>query len=287
MDDFYYQKYGSPPRENPLTNFNIYGKSPLAPANTSGSISRSNRPSNVPPPSNYIEHGDPVLDQSTSSMMYSNKDPPLINVSPKIDYPISYPHQLPLSSSKSPNSNPMEKYFSRQELKIFEEYNRYLVMSSPERQKKFFSTLSGAVYKRFNDYLDMESKLKSVHPVGMDSSAVSPTYRDLPKKFSSSYSSYFDNNESIYDNKEIDDLISPVSNSNYQRTIHNSGNYSSHELPTHSASYYYARQYDQPKNAREDYPHYMNDNFDNDYLNYRHRSNPSISRERQRSPNHR
>lgn len=280
MDELYYQKYGSPPRENPLININTYGKLPIAPVNTSGSVPRSSRQSNIPPlPSSYIEHGDPILEQSTSSMMYPTKDNPLS--SPKMDYSLSYSHQLPQSAtSRSPNLNPLEKYFSKQELKCFEEYNRYLVMSSPERQKKFYSTLPTSVYKRFNDYLDMESNLKSIGPVGRDSSAASPTYRDRTKQFSSSYS-YFDNNESI--SKEMDDLMSPISNPNYQRSIPNSGNYPSNELPTQSASYYYSRQYDQPKNVvREDYQHYLDDNFDNDY--YRHRSTLNPPRERHHSP---
>jgi len=92
----------------------------------------------------------------------------------------------------------LEKYFSSEEIKRFNEYNRYLVMSSPGRQKKFYSTLSSAEFKRFTDFNQFEQSSKSISskaappiPAVPKAPTVPPspgTYESLNPAFASSYS---------------------------------------------------------------------------------------------------
>ncbi|OTF70256.1 hypothetical protein BLA29_009912, partial [Euroglyphus maynei] len=103
------------------------------------------------------------------------------------------------SSSAPTTSRTLEKYFTQAELKRFNEYNRFLVMSSPEQQKKFYASLTSVEYKRFNDYLDMESQTKSVPPPPLPPPPPFPQVPQVPSTSSISHGHQPPTSQSIPD----------------------------------------------------------------------------------------
>ena len=92
----------------------------------------------------------------------------------------------------------LEKYFSSDEIRRFNEYNRFLVMSSPEQQKKFYDSLTSGEYNRFKDFLEFEAKKpKSVTPITVTIS--NELEESLYKKNSYSTSYYYNEVEKSYD----------------------------------------------------------------------------------------
>lgn len=51
----------------------------------------------------------------------------------------------------------LEKYFTEAEIKKFNEYKRFVMMTSLQGQKKFYNSLTPAEHKRFMDFMDMDN----------------------------------------------------------------------------------------------------------------------------------
>ncbi|XP_075678294.1 uncharacterized protein LOC113791673 [Dermatophagoides pteronyssinus] len=189
-------------------------------------------------------------------------------------------------SSASTTSRTLEKYFTQDELKRFNEFNRFLVMSSPEQQKKFYASLTSVEYKRFNDYLDMESQAKSVPappPLPQIPSTPSinqghqPASQSLgdpylnqtqqPKPSYTIQSSY-SYDTSYYDDGNNENMANSTLNNHYHRNTHKFT-----QSPSQVTSEYYGRS-SAVDNSGDCYqpplPQIHNDSYNQEYNDHRY-----------------
>ena len=188
------------------------------------------------------------------------------------------------SAASATSSTALEKYFTQTELKRFNEFNRFLVMSSPERQKKFYSSLSSVEYKRFSDYLDMESQAKSVPPppplpkVPTASSISQGHQQSVPDSYSSqpqqpkpayTIQSSYSYDTSYYGNGSNENIANSTMNNNYHQR--NTGKFNS--SLSQVTSDYYGRSSTVDGSAdcyQPPLPQIHNDTYNQDYIDHQY-----------------
>lgn len=146
-------------------------------------------------------------------------------------------------------STSLDKYYTSEEIKRFNEYNRCLIMSSPGRQKKFYASLSLEEYTRFQDYIQLENSKKRsmvsvaspppIPSVPMKNSNVPPP-PPIPNPYGPSFSSSY-SFSSFYDDDKLAQMSSKsrIDQAILQRHLSNSKKPSSSPHPYMKSSYDY------------------------------------------------
>lgn len=146
-------------------------------------------------------------------------------------------------------STSLDKYYTSEEIKRFNEYNRCLIMSSPGRQKKFYASLSLEEYTRFQDYIQLENSKKRsmvsvaspppIPSVPMKNSNVPPP-PPIPNPYGPSFSSSY-SYSSFYDDDKLAQMSSKsrIDQAILQRHLSNSKKPSSSPHPYMKSSYDY------------------------------------------------